>query len=288
MVSVVLRVDYTLAQQQQDGGALLQGGTLTVVSDGSWRKTHGPESASDVYLGTTHDARQETPGWLLANYTEAPAGRWGAAAVLPSPLLPGVGTMRASGMPPVRRCETLEPRTVEWFGPTATTPAGWVVDFGQNIAGTVRITIPPSVLAAAPAGSNITLRHAEVSWPNGSLHHMYSQRIAELTTYVVGGGGGGKGEGGGEGEGDGGEGGAGGTGVVFEPRHSTSGFRFVEISGSALPTAAAGGGALPISVAAHFVHTDLEQTGQLSTSSAVLNKVVRAATSSQVRLLARD
>jgi len=40
-------------------------------------------------------------------------------------------------------------------------------------------------------------------------------------------------------------------------------------------------------VAAHFVHTDLEQTGQLSTSSVVLNKVVRAATSSQVRLIAR-
>jgi alpha-L-rhamnosidase len=264
MVSVVLRVDYTHPQQ---GNNALQSGTVTVVSDGAWRETHGPETANDFYVGVTHDARQETPGWQLANYTEGGAGRWGAAAVLPSPLLPGgAGEMRVAGMPPVRRCETLEPRTVEWFPPTAKNPAGWVVDFGQNIAGQVQLTIPPSVLAAAPAGSNITVRHAEVSWPNGSLHHMYGAN-AEVTTYVVGGKDRARGD----------------TGAtVFEPRHTYSGFRFVEISGSALPTAAAGDGALPVSVVAHFIHSDLEQTGNLSTSSHLLNKIVQAATFSQV------
>jgi alpha-L-rhamnosidase len=157
---------------------------------------------------------------------------------------------------------------VKWFGPTASTPAGWVVDFGQNIAGTVQLTIPRAILNAAPAGSNITLRHAEVTWSNGSLHHMYGSKIAEITTYVVGG--------------DGGADGAGGAGsVVFEPRHTYSGFRYVEISGSALPSAA-GGGPLPVSVVAHFVHSDLERTGQVATSSVLLNRIVKAATFSQL------
>jgi alpha-L-rhamnosidase len=264
MVSLVLRIDYTLTQQDN---ALQSVGTMTVVSDGSWRETHGAETTNDIYLGMTHDARQETPGWQLQNYTEKSApGRWEAAAVLPSPLLPGVGTMRVAGMPPVRRCEIFEPRTVKWFAPTARTPAGWVVDFGQNIAGTVQLTIPASILAAAPAGSNITLRHAEVTWRNGSLHHMYGGKVVELTTYIV--------------EDMHGDGEAG-ADVVLEPRHTYSGFRYIEVSGSALPSAAVGG-ALPVSVVAHFVHSDLEQTGRLSTGSTVLNKIIQAATFSQV------
>jgi alpha-L-rhamnosidase len=169
--------------------------------------------------------------------------------------------MRVAGMPPVRRCDAFEPRAVKWFPRTATTPPGWVVDFGQNIAGTVQLTIPASILAVAPAGTNITLRHAEVTWPNGSLHHMYGQKIAEITTYIVG-----------RAKGRAADADAG--TIVFEPRHTYSGFRFVEISGSALPSAAVGG-PLPVSVVAHFVHSDLEQTGQLSTSSTLLNKVVQ-------------
>jgi alpha-L-rhamnosidase len=257
MVSVVLRIDYALPNNTLES-------TMAVVSDGSWRETHGPETANDIYLGTTHDARQETPGWWLANYTEASdPGRWGAAAVLPSPLLPGVGTMRVATMPPVRRCKAFEPHAIKWFAPTATTPANWVVDFGQNIAGTVQLTIPPSVLAAAPVGANITLRHAEVSWANGSLHHMYGHKIAEITTYVM------------DGDGDAKAGG----GIVFEPRFTYSGFRYVEVSGSALQNA---GSALPVSVLAHFVHSDLEQTGKLSTSSTMLNKIIEAGTFSQL------
>jgi hypothetical protein len=127
MVSLVLRIDYTMDAQAQGGhvqggdvqggnvqagnvqgrnaqGENVQGGhaqtpqrvgTMTVVSDGAWRETHGPETGTDIYLGTTHDARQETPGWRLGNYTEGgAAGRWRAAAVLPSPLLPGMGIMQ--------------------------------------------------------------------------------------------------------------------------------------------------------------------------------------------------
>jgi len=259
MVMVELRIDYAVATASGP-----HSGTIAVVSDGSWRETHGPETSNDFYLGVTHDARQETPGWLLANYTEtsAAAGRWGAAAVLPSPLLPGgAGTLRAAAMPPVRRCESFTPRTVKWRAASAENPAGWVVDFGQNMAGTVKLTIPRSVLDAAGAGTNVTMRHAEMTRPNGSLHHLYGAEDREWTTFVLG-----------SAEGTG----AGGGDVVFEPRFTYSGFRYVLISGSALAGAAVGG-PLPVSVLAHFVHTDMERNGRLSTSSALLNKIVKAA-----------
>ena len=65
-------------------------------------------------------------------------------------------------------------------------------------------------------------------WPNGSLHHLYGKNVQERLTYIVaasnasldtasnasGGGGGG------------------GGGVVFEPRFTSMGFRYVELSGS--------------------------------------------------------
>ena len=130
------------------------------------------------------------------------------------------------------------------------------------MAGTVQLSIPASVLGTALPGTNITLRHAEMAHPNGSLHHLFGKPVTELTTYVVG------------------DVADHGGGVNFEPRHTYSGFRYVEISGSAF--ASAGGGQLPVSVSAHFVHSDLEQTGRLSTSSDLLNRIVHAAQSSQV------
>ena len=265
MVSVVLRINYTVADTVRPHAAG-HSGSLAVVSGGAWRETHGPTTSNDFYPGVVHDARLETPGWLLPNYTEAGTpGRWGAAAVLDSPLLPRVGTLRVAGMPAIRRCETFAPRSVRWFGAAQASPnpPGWVVDFGQNIAGTVELSIPASVLRAAQPGTNITIQHAETVHPDGTLHHLYGSPVTELTTYIVG---------------DATTWGS--AGAVFEPRHSYSGFRYVAISGSALGPAA--GGPLPVSVAAHFVHSDLEQTGQLSTSSALVNSIVRAAQYSQL------
>jgi alpha-L-rhamnosidase len=208
------------------------------------------------------------PGWQLPDYngaTDAP-GRWSQAAVLESPLIPGVGVLRAQVMPRVEQCETFAPRTVKWFPGEGAQLGVWVVDFGQNIAGTVRLTIPEAVLASAPAGSNVTVRHAETVWPNGTLHHLYGRAIAETVTVIV----------------------AGGTtstdatpaALVFEPRFTYMGFRYIEISGAAL--ARHQGPDVPVGVVAHFVHSNLDRTGRLTTSSPVLSGIVRAAEYSQL------
>ena len=85
--------------------------------------------------------------------------------------------------------------------------------------------------------------------------------------------------------------------VVFEPRFTYMGFRYIEISGDAFSamishaleqshatlsnTMPDGLPSLPVSVLAHFIHTDMEATGRVSTSSSLLNKVIRAAEYSQ-------
>ena len=173
MASVVLRIGYTVPAVPGNPGATTPVGpgelTAVVVSDGSWRATHGPAVLNDFYRGVTHDARVETPGWELPAYTEPP-GRWVPATQLPSPLLPGSGVLRVTGMPPIRRAEAFTPHSIRWFGPSPVNPAagggGWVVDFGQNIAGTVELSIPAAVLAAARPGTNITIRHAETVHPD--------------------------------------------------------------------------------------------------------------------------
>ena len=125
MALVHVAVDYA----NQDGTH----GDLVVPSTGAWQAATGPTTLADIYLGATHDARLETPGWERPGYDHATApGRWTPATVLPSPLLPGgIGVLRAQTMPRIRRCETFRPVSVKWFPKTAAAAAVWVVDFGQ-------------------------------------------------------------------------------------------------------------------------------------------------------------
>lgn len=221
MVLVYIAVDYAHGR-----GNATQRGTTAVVSNAAWQAADGPTTLADIYLGATHDARLETPGWEQTGYpySSAPT-RWTPASVLPSPLLPSAGVLRAQIMPRIRQCQTFQPKAVRWYPKTATGPAAWVVDFGQNMAGTVQLTIPKAVLAATTAGSIITVRHAETVWPNGSLHHLYGGKVQERLTYIVGAS---------RGSSSRATQTEHSSGVVFEPRHTSMGFRYIELSGSAL------------------------------------------------------
>ncbi|HEY4416700.1 MAG TPA: family 78 glycoside hydrolase catalytic domain [Verrucomicrobiae bacterium] len=47
------------------------GTTQTVVSDGSWKATYGPIQWGDLLVGSEYDARQEMPGWDMANFNDS-------------------------------------------------------------------------------------------------------------------------------------------------------------------------------------------------------------------------
>jgi alpha-L-rhamnosidase len=100
--------------------------------------------------------------------------------------------------PPVRRLLELTPKAI-----TRRSDA-WIVDFGQNLVGHVRF------VAHGPAGTAITLRHAEMLNPDGSLYTENLRPALATDTFIL--------RGARERE-------------TFEPHFTFHGFRYVEITG---------------------------------------------------------
>ncbi|MGY1602273.1 family 78 glycoside hydrolase catalytic domain [Geodermatophilus sp. SYSU D00815] len=202
-------------------------GTRTIVgTDGSWRSTAAPTTRAGLYGGETFDARRELPGWSTAGFDDA---AW-------SPVETGaldVATLVAPTGPPVRRTQVLP--AVEVFR----SPAGKVlVDFGQNLVGRIRFALPD-----APAGTEITVRHAEVL-EDGELGTRPLRKARATDVVVL------------DGEGP----------RTWEPRFTFHGFRYAEVEGwpGELTTA---------DLEAVVVHTDLRPTGTFTCSDPDVTKL---------------
>ncbi|RSN71961.1 alpha-L-rhamnosidase [Actinomadura sp. WAC 06369] len=166
-----------------------------IGTDTSWWTRRSPLRYADLLKGECLDLRRETPGWDRPGFA---AADWLPALV--------TGTDRdlltASVAPPVRAVRELAPRGVTRVGDER-----HLVDFGQNFAGRVRLTLRDP----AP-GARVVVRHAEVLDENGALY-TDNLRTAEATDVLIGGGSGGE--------------------VVFEPRFTYHGFRYAEVTGLA-------------------------------------------------------
>ncbi|GAA2853286.1 alpha-L-rhamnosidase [Actinoplanes cyaneus] len=191
------------------------GTTERVVTDGSWTWAHGPILRSSIYDGEHHDARV------------TPAGRQ-PVRVLP----PATAELIAPAGPPVRRIETLAPVTV-----TRVDDDTHLLDFGQNLAGRLRLTVD------GPAGTRIGLRHAEVL-ENGRLCTRPIRTAAANDVYILDG-----------------------TGTsTWEPRFTYHGFRYAEITGWP-------GDLDPARVAAVVCHDDLTPAGGFTCSDPLLQRL---------------
>ncbi len=127
----------------------------TVASDASWKVAGGPLLRNSLYLGEVYDARKESAGWQQPDFNDA---AWKAAA-------------RATGPG-----GALQPRTAPRIGirdtwlavkVTEPEPGVYVVDFGRNFAGQVRVK-----LGAGQAGQKISLRYGELLKTNGTVNVM--------------------------------------------------------------------------------------------------------------------
>ncbi|MFG1707375.1 glycoside hydrolase family 78 protein [Nonomuraea sp. M3C6] len=206
--------------------AYADGTTDRVVTDGHWRCAPGPVTAASLYDGERHDARLLPAGWSAPGFDD---GAWLPADVLdhdPARLVAPSG-------PPVRRVETLRPVAV------LTGPAGQtILDFGQNIAGRLRIR------PQGPAGHTVTLRHAEVL-QDGALALRPLRHAAALDQYTL--------------RGDP-------APEEWEPRFTVHGFRYAQISdwpGTFDPSA----------VEAVVCHTDMTPTGTFTCSDPLLTRL---------------
>ena len=173
------------------------GHTQIIVSDDAWRlSTDGPIRVSDILDGETYDARRETPGWDMPGFDDS--------AWLPVGVFEKVDAAYAG---PRLVAQPNEPiRIVRQIHPVAVTEPQtgvYVFDLGQNMAGWCRIRL------RGPAGTTVTLRHAEVLNPDGTIYTANLRSAAQTDHYTL----------------------RGGDGEVFEPHFTYHGFRYVEVTG---------------------------------------------------------
>ncbi|MEU1167337.1 family 78 glycoside hydrolase catalytic domain, partial [Streptomyces sp. NPDC005921] len=134
--------------------------------------------------------------------------------------------------PPVTRQEVLRPTRI-WTSPSGKT----LVDFGQNMVGWLRLR------ASGPAGTEITVRHAEIL-EHGELATRPLRRARATDTFVLSGG-----------------------DDIFEPAFTFHGFRYAEITGHP--------GTLTANVLeAVVVHSAMRRTGTFECSSPLVNRLV--------------
>jgi alpha-L-rhamnosidase len=222
------------AEQYGDVPALLAqieidlvGGRRTIIAtDTSWRAHPGPLVADDLLMGETCDARDEPNGWDEPGFADVD---WRRVIVRAGP----GGRLVAQRDPGVAIIAELEPVAI-----TFPEPDRQIVDFGQNLAGHLRIR------AARDAGTTIVIRHAEALEPAGGLYTASLRSAKQTDAYTF------------RGEGQ----------EVFEPRFTEHGFRYAEISGLSEPLD-------PSQLTARAVSSMGRPTGSFACSDELVNRI---------------
>jgi alpha-L-rhamnosidase len=197
-----------------------------------WKNSTGPIVFDNVYGGDTYDARFEINGWNTIGYNDS---KWSQAKTI-SPKLNKVSIQK---MPPIRRLKELPPKRI--FKSPVT--GKWIVDFGQNIAGWVQISVNEK------AGQVIEIVPTEALTQDGK--NIYpgttgggANGMAQLLKYIC--------------KGNGPE--------TWEPKFSYHGFRYAQITGiSSKPDVN--------TIKAVLVANDVEQKGSFECSDPLLNKM---------------
>jgi alpha-L-rhamnosidase len=154
---------WDLREYQQTGRPCVKAEIHLVYDDGSrevvatnesWLTAPGPVIRNNVYLGEHYDARLEQKNWNVAG---PKSNDWRSASIVDGPS----GILTSQRQPPIRITRIIKPVRI-----TQSAPDTFLVDFGQNFAGVVRLK------AKGPAGKKITLRSGEGIFDDGSINLM--------------------------------------------------------------------------------------------------------------------
>jgi len=206
------------------GGVDYEDGSRAVFGTGDgWRGRRSHIAAADGIAGQSTDLRRAAEGWNSPGFDDS---AWATVAIAEH----GYDTLVASPAPPVRAVQELAPLAVSRVG------GAQVFDLGQNINGRVRLAdLGPRDTEleivhgeALDADGDVTTAHLDVNVP--FLPHPL--RAGQVDRVVS----------------------SGRPGEVFEPRHTTHGFRFVRVEGHP--------GELTVDdLTGVVVHTDMTRTG---------------------------
>lgn len=202
------------------------GSSQALISDGSWKWSKGPIVENSLYNGEAFDARLDPSGWDKTGFDDA---SWQSANVIET----SNATLSAQMIQPIKVVETLAPKTI-----TSPKPGVYVVDFGQNFSGWCRIKV------SAPAGKSISLKHAEMLYPDGTVNQENLRSARATDVYTT-------------------------RGIdteTYEPRFTYHGFRYVQVEGYP-------GELTSDAIQGRVVCTDLAPRGSFACSNDLLNQI---------------
>lgn len=197
-----------------------------IATDRTWSDSDGEVLYGDLLMGERIDARRSIGQWTSPSHD---ASDWAPVSTRDI----SDNTLCAMVDEPIREMERLQAKSVRAVGD------GWILDFGQNISGRMRLELPPE-----EAGTKVQIRFAEMLDANG---HLYTEnlRTAEATdVYTC----------------------SGEPGEVFEPHFTSHGFQFAEITG--LHSAPE-----PASATAIVLRNDIPWVGTFESSDHDLNQL---------------
>lgn len=141
------------------------GTTEKIISDRTWKVSHGPLMDNGMYYGEKYDAKREMPGWDQPNFNDS--ARDNAIPVDGYPLA-------SQMMPPIRVTQIINPKKI-----SSPSPGIYIFDFGQNFTGWARLTVQ------GPTGTEVKLRYAELIHPDGTLNTIPNQRAEATDVYIL-------------------------------------------------------------------------------------------------------
>lgn len=163
-----------------------------VVTDSSWKVATGPVLKADFYDGEHYDARLDLGNWDEAGYDDA---AWSASKAEAVDYFTPINSYAG---PAVKSVDERGP--VSW---KQTESGSIVYDFGVNLVGVPRITLP------MVDGQKVELKFAEALDPDGSPHYGNLRSAKATDSYI-----------------------ASGNGVVdWSPRFTFHGYRYMELIG---------------------------------------------------------
>ena len=205
------------------------GSIQRINSDEKWRLTaQGPIRSNNEYDGEIYDARMELGNWTQPGYDDS---KWLKAQRVSLPY----GTLRGNTAPNMKVMKTLKPAVFKQYGNR------YMIDFGQNMAGWVRINI-----AKAAAGDTICIRYAERVKNDGTELDVENLRHSQSTDYYIC---------------NGKE-----NNTSWSSRFSYHGFQYVEVTGYKNLKAE--------DLVAEVVYDDLEDNGTFECSNDIMNRVI--------------
>ncbi len=196
-------------------------GDISFDADDSWSWNYCNIVSSSVYDGEIYDARSVPDGG-------------GSAVFLKRPCL----REKLMLIPPVTEHETYVPRDI------IRKNGGYVLDFGQNIAGVIRLRLPDRTVP----GQRIEIRYAEILDESFDIYTAPLREAKATDVYIC------------SGDESGGE--------YWQPEFTYHGFRYAFVSGIGLPLS-------PEDAVAVSLYTDVLPAGDFLCGSAALNAMHR-------------